>query len=198
MKYNLPNEQGEVLPNLLGLTDEKTIALSEFEGFLRADSLLNAKLSSRTRFTNRYIQQIHKLALGHLYAFAGKWRDVNMSKGGFVFPSALYLPQSMEKFEQDILMPLPKRYDSRAVLTEHIAIVHGELLFLHPFRDGNGRVARMLANMMLRQQGYADFKFQYLTTSTDGFDNYVRAVQACANSDYQPMINILQELLPDE
>ena len=67
MKYNLPNEQGEVLPNLLGFTDEKSIERAEFKGFLAADILFSAKLSKKSRFNNRYIQQLHKAALGHLY-----------------------------------------------------------------------------------------------------------------------------------
>ena len=196
MKYNLPNEQGEVLPNLLGLTDGKSIERAEFKGFLAADALFNAKLSKKTRFNNRYIQQLHKAALGHLYGFAGKWRDVNMSKGGFVFPSALFLPQSMADFEQNILNKLTQKHENKIDLVEQIAIIHGELLFLHPFREGNGRTARLLSNLMLRQHGYEDFNFQRLTAPSEGFNRYVLAVQACATSNYQPIIDILQESCP--
>jgi cell filamentation protein len=82
MKYQIPNDQNEVLPNKLGLTSLKDINLSEFEGFLKAEIILSERLTPRTKFTVSYILGIHKLALSHLYSFAGKCRDVNISKGG--------------------------------------------------------------------------------------------------------------------
>ena len=190
MKYNLPNEQGEVLPNLLGLSTEIDIAEAEFEGFLAADVLFSAKLSKKSRFNNRYIQQLHKAALGHLYGFAGKWRDVNMSKGGFVFPSALYLPQTMDVFERELLLPLPNKYAQREKVIHDIAVIHGELLFIHPFREGNGRTARLFSNLMLRKYGYKTLDFELLTTD-ERFNEYVHAVQRCAEQDYEAMITLL-------
>jgi len=35
-----------------------------------------------------------------------------------------------------------------------IAMVHAELLLIHPFRDGNGRLARWLVDIMATQAGY--------------------------------------------
>ena len=78
MKYQIPDSQGEILPNQLGLNTLQEIALSEFEGFLKAEILLSESLTSRTKLNVAYILKIHKVALGHLYAFAGKYRDVNI------------------------------------------------------------------------------------------------------------------------
>ena len=61
MKYNIPNNQSEILPNKLGLKTQKEIELSEFEGFLGAEILLTEKLSSRTKFDAKYILKIHKI-----------------------------------------------------------------------------------------------------------------------------------------
>ena len=83
MKYEHPGDQGEVLPNLLGLTDKRSIELAELEGFLRAEVILFEELNDETVFDMAYIMRMHHTALGHLYSFAGKLRDVNLSKGGF-------------------------------------------------------------------------------------------------------------------
>ena len=40
MKYDLPDSQDEILPNLLDLKSVEEISLSEFEGFLKAEILL--------------------------------------------------------------------------------------------------------------------------------------------------------------
>lgn len=182
MKYDLPDSQHEILPNLLGITSHEEIALSEFEGFLRAEIQLTESLTARTRFNTSYILKMHKLSLGHLYAFAGKYRDVNMSKGGFPFAASRFLPASMKSFEEEILNDLPNKYHGKNEIIRDIARVHGELLFIHPFREGNGRTARMLANLMSRKQGYEALHFELI--NENNFDHYLSAVQLSAKKEY--------------
>lgn len=66
----------------------------------------------------------------------------------------------MTAFEYEVLSKLPNTYKSREQLINDIAIVHGELLFIHPFREGNGRTARLLANLMCRKAGYDGLMFE--------------------------------------
>ncbi|HRD52556.1 MAG TPA: hypothetical protein PKY96_07905 [Flavobacteriales bacterium] len=65
MKYDLPGDQGEVLPNLLGLTEQRAVELAEAEGFLRAEITLYDELEDGTIFDVAYVQRMHRLALGH-------------------------------------------------------------------------------------------------------------------------------------
>ncbi len=126
-KYQAAANESEILPNLLGLTDAPAIGLAEFEGFLRADIVLTEALTPATKFTVQYLLETHRLALGHLYAFAGRYREVNISKGGFAFPAARFLPASMQQFGQQWLRePLPA--DPNALLGR-VGAVHGELLY---------------------------------------------------------------------
>lgn len=192
MKYDLSDNQGEILPNLLGLKTVEDIGMSEFEGFLKSEIIFTEKLSNRTRFSEKYICQIHKLALGHLYSFAGKYRTVNMSKAGFPFAAAKYLPEIMRQFDNDILSNLNTSYSNKADLINDIAVVHSELLFIHPFREGNGRTARVLANLMSRKNGYSSLKFELIN-----FDEYVYAVQNAANKDYTKMTSLIQSIFQD-
>ena len=193
-KYDSPNDQNEILPNLLGLKSIEEIGLSEFEGFLRTEIQLTESLTSRTKFNVSYILKMHKLSLSHLYSFAGKYRDVNISKGGFAFPASRFLPQTMEEFETQILSGLPNKYNSKDELIKDIAKVHGELLFIHPFREGNGRTARMLANLMSRKQGYDSLKFELITEKE--FNMYVLAVQSSADKNYKKMEKIINSIFP--
>lgn len=193
-KYDLPNNQNEILPNRLGLKSIEEIGLAEFEGFLRTEIQLTESLTSRTKFNVSYILKMHKLCLSHLYSFAGKYRDVNISKAGFVFPASQFLPQTMQEFETQILSKLPNKYNSKNELIQDIAKVHGELLFIHPFRDGNGRTARMLANLMCRKQGYETLKFELITENE--FEMYVSAVQSAGDKNYQKMEEIINFIFP--
>ncbi len=195
MKYKSPDSQGDILPNLLGPTTEKQINVSEFEGFLKAEIYFTEKLSARTKFDVKYILGLHNMALSHLYSFAGKYRDVNMSKGGFPFAAAKFLPETMSEFETGILSKLKNKYESQEDLIKDVAIVHGELLFIHPFREGNGRAARLLANLMIRKAGYETLKFERVGKKE--FEEYVKAVQNCANKDYEKMIDFIKSIFPD-
>lgn len=194
MKYDLPDDEQEVLPNLLGLTTAAQIGLAEFEGFLRAEILLTESQTERTRFSTAYIRRIHRLALEHLYGFAGHLREVNISKGGFPFPAARFLHQTLQTFEENVLQNLPNRYVSRNDLIGDIARVHAELLFIHPFREGNGRTARILANLMARKAGYDGLRFERIDDAV--FDRYVAAVHRAAAQEYEAMEEIIRLVFP--
>lgn len=188
-RYITNEEESQCLPNLQGLTQADEIAEAEFEGFLMAEILLTEQLTPHTRFNCQYICHIHKLALGELYAFAGKYRTVNMSKGGFLFPSSLFVPQGMQELEEYILNKLPDHYTDKQILIKDVARVHGEFLFIHPFREGNGRTARILANLMIRKQGYDGLRFDKIN-----FREYIIAVQHVSEKNYLPMERIIEAI----
>ncbi|PWJ60451.1 cell filamentation protein [Dyadobacter jejuensis] len=188
------NVSPPILPNKLGLTTFEAVGFSEFEGFLEAEIRLTEALTSRAKFDLKYILAMHRMALGHLYPFAGKYRDVNMSKGGFVFPSAQFLPQSMELLQSEILGNMPHRYNDPESFIVDLAKVHAELLFIHPFREGNGRTARLLANLMMRKQGYAPLRYERIDAEV--MKAYIGAVQAAASQEYQPMERLIRFIFP--
>ena len=188
-RYTTNEAENELLPNLLGLMNKEEIAEAEFEGFLTAEIVFTEHLNTHTQVNCKYIQDIHKLALGHLYTFAGKYRTVNMSKGGFLFPTARFIPESMQLFENEVLTKLPDEYADKYALIKDVARVHGELLFIHPFREGNGRTARILANLMVRKQGYEGLRFDKIN-----FREYIIAVQRVSEKNYLPMERIIGSL----
>lgn len=85
------------------------------------------------------------------------------------------------------------KYDNTADLIEDVARVHGELLFIHPYREGNGRTARLLANLMVFKAGYQRINFELLQ---DRFDEYVKAVQQVGLGNYRSMITLITEAFP--
>ncbi|RZJ93071.1 MAG: cell filamentation protein Fic [Hymenobacter sp.] len=189
-KYRASDSESEILPNLLGLTDIQAIGLAEYEGFLRADIVLTEALKPTTKFTLKYLLKAHRLALGHLYAFAGRYREVNISKGGFAFPAARFLAASMQQFEQEWLRKsLPRELNE---LLDLVGAVHGELLFIHPFREGNGRTARLLASLMLERQGYERLRWELVDEAA--FPSYVAAVQQSGLGNYAPMQTLIRAL----
>lgn len=193
-KYNVPKgeAEGEILNNKLGLKTLAEIEKAEFDGFLFAYKTLFDELDTKTKFNLKYIFKIHKLALGHLYSFAGKSRTVNISKGGFMFPPAFALDNALKEFDETVLKKLPLRYDNKDELIKYVALVHAELLFIHPFREGNGRTARLLANLMLAKAGYKLLDLENFSKTK--FEEYVIAVKMASNKNYAPMEKIIRSL----
>ena len=84
------------------------------------------------------LQQIHAYLFGGLYDFAGQIRMQNITKGGFRFASAQYLPETLKKIEA---MP-DGSFDE-------IADKYVEMNIAHPFMEGNGRSMRIWLDLML-------------------------------------------------
>jgi len=90
--------------------------------------------------TIRGLQQIHEYLFKDLYDFAGKIREVDISKGGFRFASHLYLAQ--------ILAEIQKMPESSF---EEIVKKYVEMNVAHPFREGNGRSMRIWLDLILKK-----------------------------------------------
>lgn len=91
---------------------------------------------------------------GDLYDWAGEERSVNIAKGNFHFAAAAQIPRLLTEFERDGLHRYtPCEGLGGDALAEAIAVCHVELILVHPFREGKGRLARLLADVMAVQAG---------------------------------------------
>jgi len=95
----------------------------------------------------------------------------------------------MEEFEKGPLRDFtPCGFDTIEKTVEALAVVHTELVLIHPFRDGNGRVARLLATLMVLQAGLPPLDF----SSLKGYRRraYYAAIRAGLDRDYKPMEDV--------
>jgi len=83
-----PASQGRVLKNLLGIKRKRQMDRLEAQEQLRTLEEITAAYGVEHQFKARDICQIHKAWLGGIYVWAGQYREVNISKGGFSFAMA--------------------------------------------------------------------------------------------------------------
>ena len=105
-------------------------------------------LASGRPITESSIRGLHSMiAAGEIYA--GRYRSDAVSIGGSQHkpPEHLDVPPLMA----DLVAWLQAAPPGHAILKS--AIAHAWLTHIHPFEDGNGRVARLLANIVLAQDG---------------------------------------------
>ncbi len=150
-----PGSRGRVLRNKPGIQRKREMDRAEFEALIRAQSDFLGRVTTETRFTADTLRSMHRAWLGELYEWAGEYRTVEMEKGGFRWPPAHLVSQNMAALEQGLLRQhTPCRQGSLDAVARRMAEVHAELLLIHPFRDGNGRLARWLADLMALQAGW--------------------------------------------
>ena len=83
--------------------------------------------------------------------YAGRYRDVRVLITGSQYPVAA--PEKIQR-EMDRLFAWVQKEREGYHPVEFAARLHKRFVFIHPFKDGNGRVARLLMNLALIQDGY--------------------------------------------
>ncbi|EME5618956.1 Fic family protein [Escherichia coli] len=135
----------------------------------------------------------HRRWLGNIYEWAGQERTVNISKGGFMFAPSAQLPKLLNEFDIKYLAQhTPCSCMDEERLITAIAIIHVELILIHPFREGNGRLSRLLADVMAVQGGYKPLDYQ---SWEENKPQYTSAIHAGVSMDYEPMRHWVRKAL---
>ena len=189
-----PGSNGLVLLNKLGITDLEEMNQLELELLDQLAGVLLTELAEGQILSAADLCEWHRRWLGNVYDWAGNYRSVNMGKGDFQFATASLVPALMKTFERDFLVPKVCYVGiSDDDLVESLAAVHIEFILVHPFREGNGRLSRLLAVVMALQAGRSVLDFSWLDQHKD---QYFLAVQAGLNN-VEPMKAVFKQVLRD-
>jgi len=187
-----PGSCGRVLANKLGIANPEEMDDVELDLLKHLHMDVLGSVEADQRLTVADICEWHRRWLGNVYVWAGQYRTVNMSKGEFPFAASAQVPRLMGNLDKEVLsVCTPCAGMSEDQLAEAIAVVHVELMLIHPFREGNGRLSRLLANVMALQAGWHQLDY---TPWDDGKAGYFAAIQA-GLSNYEPMQGLVKRAL---
>ena len=148
--YFIPGTK--VLKNKLGITDLDE--LIKMESKISLERLTNLCASDYEFIPSAdYLCSIHKYLFESIYEFAGVYREVEIFKEtGFLKPELIKeeLPKVSKKYN-DLEVNTSNKFEIARILGEF----YRELIYIHPFREGNGRSIREF----LRE--FAEYKFNY-------------------------------------
>ena len=152
-------------------------AKNDAEAFDLMIELVHAKKS----ISQEIIQQVHEAVTRGILQNPGQYRigNVGITGSATTPPSYLKIIRLMDEYIQDIqklsLHPVKKA-----------AFIHHELVRIHPFLDGNGRVARLLTNLFLMKKGYPPI----IVKKTDR-KRYYRALDKADHGDMSEFSNFV-------
>ena len=131
------------LENKLGITDSTELfRVEEKISKLKAIELFENKVIYDLKVgTFESLAFIHKYLFDEIYDFAGEIRTVNIAKGNFRFAPVMYLKSALEHIDK---MP-QSNFDE--IVEKYV-----EMNVAHPFREGNGRSARIWLDLILKKE----------------------------------------------
>lgn len=107
--------------------------------------LSGKKISLDTLLSEKFIKELHRRMLGSVWSWAGNFRHSDKNIGAtpwYQIPISLgYLLQNVNYWISNKSFP-----------DEEIAVrLHHGLVLIHPFPNGNGRLSRLLADLLLEK-----------------------------------------------
>lgn len=151
-------ENSSVLINKFGIRDEKKLEMMErnVTGYLMAQATFEIPFKD---VDFEFYKNLHKYIFGEIYDWAGMTRKVDMSKRGTQFcPVGKIEQRAKIIFGRLKSQNYLKSLNDEEFINEFTDL-YCELNYLHPFREGNGRIQRLFLLMLLNDMGkHIDFK----------------------------------------
>jgi cell filamentation protein len=171
------------LKNLLDLRDE--ILLSEAERDLTADAAEALEFLAPP-YDLCSVTAIHRHLFADVYPWAGELRLLDISKGTTRFCTATRIEPEAHKFFEELRTLNWLEEMSRNELVSKVAELFGDFNVIHPFREGNGRVQRILFENLIINVGY-EISWRNIEP-----DAWVEANIAAYNVDYSPLRSVFE------
>jgi len=172
-----------MLKNKLNITNQVELAKAEEKiSKQKAKQLFDSSdIQHVESGTFKGLAYIHDYLFSDIYDFAGKIREVNISKEDFRFVPVMYLESALEKISR---MPQST--------VDEIIEKYVEMNIAHPFREGNGRATRIWLDVIFK----TELK-KVIDWNRVGKDTYLSAMKRSVVNDLEAKTLLKQALTPD-
>ena len=183
-----------------GILPRSKVVTLEAEGVKKAQEYI-LKLSDKKQvITPQLILDLHKEGFGFIFPkWAGKFRKIEVMVGVYEPPQFIQIPELIKNLCDDLseqLKRLPQSEDGELFLPELIALLawfQHRFVWVHPFQDYNGRIARLLTNLILLN---LDLPIITIPSDTgEEREQYVTAMKAADQHDCSKLETLIAEAL---
>jgi cell filamentation protein len=175
----------KVLRNKLDIRDA-----AELEYIEREFVILRTRQGTPTGdFDLAHLQAIHQHLFQDVYDWAGQTRTLEIAKGRNQFQLHAYIGTGMADVHRRLQADSYLRGLSPADFTMKAAQIIGDVNYVHPFREGNGRTQLQYLEQLAVQAGHP------LDLTKLDREQWLHASREAHYARYQPMANALDVTL---
>jgi Fic-DOC domain mobile mystery protein B len=156
-----------------------------------AQNIIQAELWLRSRrrdlLSLAFVQLLHKRMFSETWKWAGRFRNTEKSIG--------IDPKHISARTHDLLEDIKVQLQYKSYPMDEIAVrFHHRLVSIHPFANGNGRHARLMADLLLEENGVSRFSWGQNSSATADIvrQQYIAALRAADGKDYQPLFQFVR------
>lgn len=164
--------------------DRESLNLAEAMNILKAQTkYFETRLTPPEILDDLFIRQLHKDMFGDVWAWAGKYRSRDLNLGiGFS-----EVPVAVRNLTEDARLWLQEaEIDADFVACK----VHHQLVSIHPFVNGNGRLSRLVADLLIVCLSRPEFSWGSLSdySSREVRDLYLMALRSADQGELGPVM----------
>lgn len=141
------------------------------------------------KITFKLWQDIHRILFQDVYEWAGQIRTVQLSKGGTLFAHPQHIQSEADRVFKELRGEDHLNDISQTELSRRLAYYFSECNALHPFREGNGRVQKLLFSELVRRLGY---RIEWKQLSND---EHLRGVIDGYHNRFDTLIAIFERIM---
>jgi Fic family protein len=183
-----------------GIIPRSKLIPLEIEGIKRAwDFVLRKNEKGKLPLTPDFIMGLHRIGFGWIFPkMGGKYRTIEVTVSKHTPPRFYLIPQLMMEFLEDLktrIKHLPK-IEEEIFLEELISLLawsHDKFLWIHPFQDYNGRIGRLLNNVILLSLNLPPINLNVDTKANRS--KYIDALQYADSHDYSRLERIMKSAI---
>ena len=172
-----------LIPSYITLRDE--LNLAEQENILEAQEWAFAR--KRNVLDEKFLNNLHKRMFGNVWVWAGEYRQSGKNVG----VDAYRIPQELRQLVNNCTYWVEHHtYKPDEISTRF----HHRLVWIHPWTNGNGRLARLATDLLLTALGRPRFSWGWNngvgTNATR--QAYIDALRSADNHDIHPLLEFVR------
>lgn len=207
-----PRDIDRALNNDFSAEPEKRNLQLEAKAHIRIQKMIDDGMGPNFSISADYLRWLHREFCDHLpkdllwvenpdtgekvEVIAGELRTGYVSVGRHLAPKPESLPRFLNRFEEAYTLNRLGRMDRVIAM----AALHHRFLWIHPFVDGNGRVARLLSHAYLKHIGIGSSLWSVsrgLARNKDAYKNALAAADLPRQGDLDGRGSLTQKGLED-
>lgn len=201
-KSTKPKSATSYKETAFGILARSEVVSLEQQGVKKALFYVIQLSEKKVEITPQLILNVHKEGFGLIFPdWAGKFRNIEVMVGDYEPPLYSKVPELVKILCDDLkerLKHIPSHQAEKQFLATTISLLawfQHRFVWIHPFEDYNGRVARLLTNLLALNLGLPIITIR-AETGADR-QRYIKAMKAADKHDYSKLERLIAKALKE-